>query len=109
MIAFQPKGPVQSFTAAGSAPTSITVVPMAGLQAAQVMLTNISSTIDVTVGWGASDTEAKANAVAGLAGCAKQYYLLRGTQVVVSAKGPYFTGISVSSTAVVEVQPGTGN
>ncbi len=107
MIAFQPKGPVQSFTAATSAPTSVNVQPLTGLQSSQVMLTNVSSTIDAVIGWGTTDALAKLAAVAGAG--SQQYYLLRGTQVVVSATGPFFTGISVSSTAVIEIQPGVGN
>ncbi len=107
MIAFESQGPILAFTSASSAPTSVQALPSSNLQSGQVMLTNVSSTIDAVIGWGETDTKAKENSVLGAS--QNQYYLLRGTQVVISAKGPYFTGIAVSSTADIKVQSGTGN
>ena len=106
MIAFQPDGPVLSFTADATAPTSVQVLPTSGLQSGQVMLTNTDSSDDCVVGWGQSDQLAKDAAVAGAS--PNQYYLLRGTQVVISAKGTYFTGIA-GAACIVKVQAGTGN
>ncbi len=110
MIAFSPSGPIQSFTAASTAPTSQQAASVSDVGTQQYCLTNTDATNDATIGWGQTAAEAKANAVAGLANCAQQYWLLRGTQIVVT--GPcnaYFTGITGSSTAVVKVQPGYGN
>lgn len=108
MIAWNPQGPIQSFTADTSPPTSVQVPSLAGMKAPQVMLTNISSTQDCVVGWGQTDAEAKFNAITGT-NTPNQYYLLRGTQVAVSA-GPndFFTGIAAGSD-VIKVQPGYGN
>lgn len=105
MIAFQPDGPILSFTADTSAPTSVQVVP-SSVQSGQVILTNTDATDDCVVGWGQNDAAAKANAVAG--NSQNQYFLLHGTQVVITATGPYFTGIAGAS-CVVKVQAGTGN
>jgi hypothetical protein len=107
MIAFQPKGPLLSFTADSTAPTSVQAVSLGGEQAQQYVLTNASSSVDVVVGWGASDVAAKLNAAAAtnVMNC---YYLVHGTQLVITAAtGAYFTGISASS-AVVKVQAGIG-
>jgi hypothetical protein len=107
MIAFQPKGPLLSFTADSTAPTSVQAVALGGEQAQQYVLTNTSSSVDVVVGFGPSDVAAKLNAVAGttVMNC---YYLVHGTQLVLTAgSGSYFTGISASS-AVVKVQAGIG-
>ena len=105
MIAFQPKGDVESFTGATTAPTSVQAVGNDGAQ--QYCLSNTSSTIDCIVGWGQTDVEAKANATAGNA---NSYYLMHSTQVVVTAPiNAYFSGVTSSSTAVVKVQAGIGN
>jgi hypothetical protein len=108
MQAFQTSSVLQTFTGGTSAPTSVQVKTADGIQGGQVILTNTSSTIDVVVGWGSTDAIAKLNAVAG--NSSNQYYLLRGTQVVVSAGNEsYFTGITGTSTAIVYVQAGQGN
>ena len=106
MTAFQPQGTVLSFTADATAPTSVEPKALSGLQSGTVALTNTSSSVDAVVGWGATDAQAKLNAVAGAN--QNQYYLLRGTQVIVSANAPYFTGIAASA-CIVKVQAGTGN
>lgn len=109
MIAFQPKGPLLSFTAATSAPTSVQAISLSNSNAQQILVTNVSSTIDVVIGWGQTDAEAKLNAAAGstVQNCS---YVLRGTQVVITAApNAYISGISVSSTAVMWVQAGLGN
>jgi hypothetical protein len=108
MFAFQPNGPIQSFTGATSAPTSVQAVTGNKTQNQQYVLTNTDSTNDCVIGWGQSDTEAKLNAASGtnVQNC---YYLLARSQVVVTAaSGAYFSGITASSTAVVKVQPGYG-
>lgn len=107
MIAFEPQGKTVPFTADTSAPTAVQALTSANIQCPQVMLTNTSSTIDVFVGYGQTSDEAKANSV--IASSVKGYYLLRGTQVVISASpAAYFTGIS-SGPAIVMVTPGYGN
>ncbi len=111
MNAFRPIGPVMSFTGATSAPTSVQSVTKDGVQGAiQYVLTNTDGTNDCVVGWSTiSDADAKLKAVvaSGFPDC---YYLLRGTQIVITAPaGAYFTGITASSTAVVKVQAGAGN
>lgn len=108
MLAFEPQGPVLGFTADATAPTSVDATPITGLQSGQVMFTNTSSSVDAVIGWGTTDAIAKANAATPFAGCVQQYYLLRGTQVVVSATGPHFTGIAASP-CICKVQAGTGN
>ena len=108
MVAFEPQGPIVVFVAATAAPTAAQLTQSGNLQSDQVMLTNVSSTVDAIIGWGQTSDTAKLNAVVGAS--PNQYYLLRGTQVVVSAKGPYFTGLTDgASTAAIKVQPGTGN
>lgn len=109
MIAFQPKGNLASFTGATSAPTAVRSLGAPAEPSQQYCLTNTSSTIDCTVGWGAAAAEAELNAAAG-ASVVNCYYLLRGTQVVVTGpRAAYFSGITGSSTAVVKVQVGIGN
>lgn len=109
MIAFQPGGNIKSFTAAASAPTSVTAGSHNKTGSQQYVLTNTDATNDAVIGWGQTDAEAKANA-ANPDGQANCYYLVHATQVVVTA-GPsaLFTGIAVASTAVVKVQAGIGN
>lgn len=112
MIAFDPQGPLLTFTAASSAPTSQQATTPDNVMNQQVCLTNTSSSIDVIIGWGASDAQAKlaATAPSGTSNASNCFYLLRGTQAVITtAPNAYFTGISVSSTAVVYVQAGYGN
>lgn len=107
MIAFNPSGPIQSFTAAASAPTSVFATGTTQVGTQQYCITNTDTANDVVLGWGASDAEAKENAASINA---KSYYLMHSTQVVVTASDDaYFTGIAVASTAVVKVQPGIGN
>lgn len=108
-MAFQPDGPIASFTGATTAPTAVQTLSLSNTPAGQVMITNISSTIDCVVGWDQTSDRAKLNAVEG-AGTPNTVYVLRGTQVAVTA-GPemYFTGITPSSTAVIKVQRGSGN
>ena len=109
MIAFSPSGPILSFTGATSAPTSVHAVSLTGVNVQQYMLSNTDSTIDCVVGWGATDSEAKLNADAG-SNVSKCYYLMRGTQVAITAStGAFFSGITGSSTAVIKVQAGYGN
>lgn len=109
MIAFQPTGALATFTAATpTPPAAVQSINLSQVPGVQVMLTNTSTTIDVFVGWGTTAAQAAINAVAGAN--FNQYYLLRGTQVVVSAApDAFFTGISASSTAVCYVQVGLGN
>lgn len=105
MLAFQPDGPILAFSADATPPTSVQAQPK-GVQSGQVMLTNTSTTVDVVVGWGQTDTLAKANAVVGAS--INQCFLRASTQLVVTATGPYFTGIAASSVGV-KVQTGTAN
>ncbi len=105
MIPFNPTAPINSFTAATSAPTSVQSLPLSDVANQQYVLTNTDASIDATVGWGQTDAEAKANAVAG--NSQRQFWLVHGTQVVITAApGAYFTGITGSSTAVIKVQAG---
>jgi hypothetical protein len=105
--AFQPLGPIVGFTADTSAPTAQQAGVTGDVRGPQVMLTNTSSTVDVVVGWGSDSPGAKAAAASTTS--ESQYYLLRGSQVVISVgSGAYFTGITSSSTAVVKVQAGVG-
>lgn len=109
MIAFTPTGPIVTFTAASSAPTSQQATSTNNTQNQQYMLTNADTTNDAVIGWGTSDTIAKLAAAAGstVTNC---YYLLRGTQVVVTGPtGAFFSGIAVASTAAIKVQAGYGN
>lgn len=108
MIAFIPTSALLGFTAAATAPTSVKVSCLDGTQSAQVCLTNIDPSNDAVIGWGASDAEAKLNAAAPATSCSC-YYLLRGSQVVISAKSEaFFTGIAISGTAAIKVQAGHG-
>lgn len=108
MIAFTPKGPLLSFTAATSAPTSVQAVSLDNVRETQVCITNTDTTNDAVVGWADSDAKAKVNAAAGttVTNC---IYVMHNSQVVVTAPaGSYFSGITGSSTAVVKVQAGYG-
>lgn len=109
MIAFQPKGNLASFTGATSAPTSVQSLGNTGEQFQQYVLTNTDTAVDCVVGWGQTDTEAKANAAAA-SSVINCYFLLHATQVVVTGPvGAFFSGKTASSTAVVKVQGGIGN
>jgi hypothetical protein len=109
MIAFQPTGPILSFTGASSAPTSVQPLSTNGVRNQQFCLTNTDSTNDCVVGWGQTDAEAKLNAAVATAS-QKCYYLLARSQVIVTA-GPeaFFSGIAVASTSVIKVQCGYGS
>ncbi len=106
MPAFQPQAPILAFAADATAPTSVLVAWSSNLQSGAVMLTNTSATVGVTVGWGASDTIAKANAVAGAS--VNQFWLAAGDQTMISINGRYMTGIAASAVPV-KVQAGTGD
>ena len=108
MIAFTPSGPILTFTAATSAPTSVQATSRDGTATQQICLTNTDATNDAVIGWGASDAAAKLNAVVGAN--QRQYYLLHGTQVVITiGVGQYITGITAANTAAIKVQTGMGN
>lgn len=108
MFAFEPKGPLLSFTGATTAPTSVQAISLDGVQTQQYALTNTDQNNDCVIGWGMSDAAAKLNAAAG-ATTQKCYYLLARSQVVVTAQpGAYFSGITAASTAVIKVQSGIG-
>lgn len=104
MQAFQPLSPVYTFTANSSAPSSVQPVSAGTVRATQVMITNVSATVTVVVGWGSSDAIAKANAV--INSSSQQFAIAPLTQIPISvAETTYFTGIGASS-AVVYVQAG---
>ena len=106
MIAFNPQGPVVSFTGATTAPTAVQATNSAGTQTQAYTITNISATIDCVVGWGNTAAQAALNAVVA-SGSANCYYLPFNTQrVIIAPPDAYFTGITASSTAVVKVQAG---
>ncbi len=110
MLAFRPAGPLLSFTAASSAPTSVQAISLDGVNETQVVITNTDTANDAVVGWGDSDAKAKAAAAAPAndrgVNC---YYVLHGSQIVVTVPAnAYFSGIS-SSTAVIKVQAGYGS
>lgn len=110
MIAFTPTGKVMSFTADTSAPTPVQVLPKDGAADQQYILTNTDSSDDVCVGYGPTAAIATFNATeANTPQSGGVYFLLRSTQVAITAgPGAFFTGVS-SSTAIVKVQPGYGN
>ena len=106
---FQVQGNTCTFTGATPAPTAVQCPANSGVPAPQVVLTNISSTVDVWVSWGATAAAAAVNAAIPTSTTKFGYYLLRGTQVVVSTPpNAFFTGTTASSTAVVYITPGTG-
>jgi hypothetical protein len=106
MQTFVPQGPLLNFTAAITAPTSVQAVSIAGVACTDYVLSNLSATIGVVVGFGNSDTIAKANAAAG-ASVSNCVFLAPLAQINISAAtNAYFSGISTSSTAVVYVQSG---
>lgn len=107
--AFQVGGNTCTFTGASPAPTAVQCPSNSGVQSPQVVLTNVSSTVDVWVSWGQSATAAAVNAAIPTGTTRFGYYLLRGTQVTVSAPpNSFFTGTTASSTAIVYITPGTG-
>lgn len=110
MIAFNPAGPLLSFTGANTAPTSVQAIGLTGVATQQYCLTNTDAANDCVIGWGKTDAEAKLNAAAG-AGTIRCYYLLARSQVIIT--GPvdgFFSGITPGSgvTAVIKVQNGYG-
>ena len=111
MNPFRPTGPLLSFTGANTAPTSVVAVSLNNIVDQQVCLTNTDVANDCVVGWGASDAQAKLNAV--VANLSQScYYLLARTQVVVGIpSGSYITGITPGSgvTAVIKAQAGEGS
>ncbi len=108
MTAFQPTGPLLSFTSASSAPSSVQIVTLDSAREGQCMVTNVDGTNDAVIGWGQSDTEAKLNAAAGT-NVNKCVYILRNSSRIISIPaGSYVSGIAVASTAVIKVQAGYG-
>src|SRR5689334_8935858 len=104
MDAFQPLSKVYTFTADTSAPTSVQPVSAGNVRATQVLITNVSATVTVVVGWGSTDAIAKANAVVGAS--AQQFAIAPLSQLPISvAETQFFTGIGASS-AVIYVQAG---
>ncbi len=104
---FQPKGNLASFAADVTAPTGVQSLVTSNEPAPQYVLSNTSTTVAVTVGWGDNSDQAKLNAAAGtkVQNC---YYLMPGSQVVVSAQpDAYFSGIAASA-VTVKVQAGIG-
>jgi len=108
MIAWTPQGPLLSFTADTTAPTSIQLISKAGSQTAmQVKIDNTDGTDDVVVGWGQSDAEAKLNAAAAsnVINCC---FIMHSTiQVITVPNGCYMSGIS-GAAAIVKAQIGVG-
>jgi hypothetical protein len=104
--AFYPSGPIVGFTSASTAPTSVQVTSLDGTSAPIVMLTNIDATNDAVVGWGVDDTQAKVNSDASK-GSNKCVVVPHASSVFVAA-GPnaYFSGIALSSTAIIKAQAG---
>lgn len=108
MTPFQPTGPILSFTAATTAPTSVQAVSLNKERQQQYCLTNVAAAIDAVVGWGQTDAEAKLNAAAG-ASVANCFLLMARTQKVITAQDKaFFSGITASSTAAISVQTGYG-
>ena len=111
MNAFDPSGPLLSFTGANAAPTSIQLVSLDNSVSQQVCLTNTDVANDCVVGWSlTSDAAAKLNAAAG-SGVSNCYYLLARSQVVLGIpSGAYISGITPGSgvTAVIKAQAGYG-
>ncbi len=110
MNAFRPTGPLLSFTAANTVPTSVQAVSLNNTVDQQVCLTNTDAAHDCVVGWGATDAQAKLNAsVANISQSC--FYLRYASQVIVSIpSGSYITGITPGSavTALIYVQAGEG-
>ncbi len=108
MIAFTPDGPILGFTGATSAPTSVQAASSNSVGSQQYCITNTDATNDCCIGWGDSDAKAKAAAVVGAS--QNQYWVLRGSQVIVTAApNAYFSGITGASTAIIKVQAGYGS
>lgn len=108
MIAFNPTGPLLSFTAAVVAPTSVQALSTNGVQCSQVCLSNIDGAIDAVIGWGMTDAAAKYAALNPTL-VTNVYFLLARSQVVVTAGDDmFFSGATASATAVIKVQPGIG-
>jgi hypothetical protein len=108
MIAFNPCGPLLSFTAAATPPTAVRAISLNNVQTQQYCLTNIDGAIDAIVGWGQSATEAQANALAP-AGTARCYYLMAREQAVITGPSDaFFSAGTASVTAVIKVQAGVG-
>ena len=106
---FQVGGKTCTVTAASPAPTPVQCPGNSGTQTPQFILTNVSSTVDAWISWGQTAGAATANATIPTATTQFGYYLLRGTQITVSAPpNSFFTGTTGSSTAVVYITPGTG-
>src|SRR5690349_3607035 len=108
MIAFDTQGPLLTFTAATSAPTSVQAVSLDGVREQQYMLTNTSTSVDAVIGWGDSDAKAQAAAAAGSTVSNCVYLMARSQVVITGASDAYFSGKTASSTAAIYVQAGYG-
>lgn len=108
MIAFTPTGPLLGFTSASSAPTSVQAISLDGVQDQQVRIVNVDASNDAVIGWGASDTIAKANSGALASNCNCVYVLRNSSVVVTVPPASFFSGIAVANTAVIKVQAGYG-
>lgn len=106
MVIFRPTGPILSFTAAASAPTSVQAVSVGDAFNLAVKMHNTDTTNDAVVGWGSTDAIAKANAAAPATACNCVYLQHGETLVVEASPNSYFSGIATANTAVVKVQTG---
>lgn len=104
MQTFNPQSAPLTFTGATTAPTSVQPRVASGVQSTQFRISNESATISCLVGWGASDTIAKANAAGLNASCA--VVVPFGVADVMAPVGSFFSGITPSSTAIIYVQAG---
>ena len=104
--AFNPQGDTQTFTAASTPPAPVQVASPTGA-ANQFRVINASTSTVVFLGVGATAADALANAVTTLP--ARTMPLLPGTdEILTFTPDAWFTGATVSSTAIIYITPGTG-
>jgi hypothetical protein len=104
--AFYPQGNTVTFTAAASAPTAVQA-PSAGAATNAYRLLN-TSTVTVFLGVGSTASGASNNAVT-ISTTAASIPLLPGTdEILIFPPNSFFTGVTISGTAVIYITPGEG-
>lgn len=106
---FSLNGTTGTFTAAGTCPTAVQILTP-GVNQAQYVITNTSTTIPAFIAFASTAAQAATNCVIPTATQQPVYVILPYTQIVVTTGGnAFFTGITASSTAIIYVSSGQGS
>lgn len=101
---FNGEGPVISIAATTTAPTAVQISSTSGVPCPNMLVQNLS-TVNATVGWGATTIQA-AQAVASTS--SPNQYLIPSSQqaIIVTPPDGFFTALTTTLSAVIVLQPG---